>query len=129
MTSTSDLVGGPGSRSPRRGVSWRYPDRQRCLQCRGHFGFEVVDGLYCSRKCARVPQISADPAQWPREHFTYHLHTGVRREKRDWLSQRAAEAAAARFAKQAYQCTYCLGWHIGSARPGETYAAPPTALG
>lgn len=108
----------------KRGLAWRYPDRKRCVGCRVYFGFTVLDGLYCSARCARVPEISADPADWPREHFSIIPHSnGVRRAKRDWGHPDLAEAAARRNGKQAYRCTYCLGQHIGSPDPSKIYPA------
>lgn len=108
----------------RRGTSWRFPLRKRCLECRSYFGFEVVDGLYCSRRCARVPELSPDPADWPREHYARVPHSNARRPKRDWVTQADAERAAVRLAKQAYQCGYCLGWHVGTPNPDATYPGP-----
>lgn len=105
----------------RRGRTWRYPDRVRCLACRSYFGFVVVDGLFCSYGCARVPEPSADPADWPREHYSRPQGTPERRAKRDWMYRHLAERAAKRNGKQAYRCTYCLGWHIGSPAPGADY--------
>lgn len=107
----------------RRGPGWVYPDRKRCLGCRSYFGFVVLNGLYCSARCARVPQVSADPADWPREHYSIMPHSdGVRRVKRDWVSVADAERAAVRNGKQAYRCGYCLGMHIGSPDPAKVYA-------
>lgn len=108
----------------RRGRAWRYPDRSRCFECRSYFGFEVVDGLYCSRRCAGVPEISLDPADWPREHYARERHSDARRPKRDWMTRANAERAAMRLMKQAYQCRYCLGWHVGTPSPGVAYPEP-----
>jgi hypothetical protein len=109
-----------------RGRAWRYPDRKRCLACRGYFGFTVLDGLYCSARCARVPEISADPADWPREHFSLVPHSGggggVRKAKKGYLDRRAAISAARRWGKKDYQCGYCLEYHIGSSDPAKNYA-------
>lgn len=33
-----------------------YPNRKRCLACRSYFGFIVVDGLFCSYRCAGIPK-------------------------------------------------------------------------
>lgn len=106
----------------RRGRAWRYPDRKRCFACRSYFGFAVLDGLYCSEKCARIPEISADPADWPREHYSLIPHSNrVRRAKRDWVYPDVALAEARRWGKQAYRCSYCLGLHIGTPDPNKVY--------
>lgn len=97
----------------RRGVSWVYPDRKRCYACRRYFGFEILSGLYCSTGCARVPPISVDPADWPREHFSQAWRGSPRKPKRNWLSMERARIEAKRFGKEAYWCGYCLGAHIG----------------
>lgn len=111
----------------RRGPAWVYPERKRCFGCRSFFGFIVLSGLYCSARCARVPEISTDPADWPREHFSVVPHSnGVRRAKRDWVTQDQADAAAQRNGKQAYRCGYCLGMHIGSPDPAKVY--PPRTV-
>lgn len=106
----------------RRGRTWLYPDRSRCLACRSYFGFIVLDQLFCSYRCAGVEAPSLDPADWPREHWSRSQSTGERRVKRDWMYKHRAERAAKRNGKTAYQCRYCLGWHIGSPDPGKSYA-------
>ncbi len=99
----------------RRGLAWRYPDRKRCARCRRYFGFLVVKGLWCSYACARLPNPALVlPDDWPREH--YSKRGGVRRPKRAWRDQRAAERAAKLNGKQAYVCGFCNEWHIGTSR-------------
>ena len=113
----------------RRGRTWLYPDRARCLACRSYFGFIAVDGLFCSYRCAGIAEPSADPAEWPREHWTRDRGSEVRRPKRDWITRADADHAARSIGrgKVAYQCGYCLGWHIGTPDPAKEYAAPRVA--
>lgn len=107
----------------RRGRSWLYPDRKRCLACRSYFAFIVVDGLFCSYGCAGVPEPSANPADWPREHYSRPPGGPERRAKRDWLYRHRAERAAKKNGKTPYRCSYCLGWHIGTPDPGKQHPA------
>lgn len=67
----------------------------------------------------RSSEERTDPADWPREHYSLVPHGDARKEKRDFLSREAAEPAARVYGKRAYQCTYCLGWHIGNRKPEE----------
>lgn len=101
-----------------RGQAWRYPERKRCLACRRYFGFLVVDGLYDSWECAPRGRPSDNPDDWPREHYV-PMPGGVRREKHSYWTLQEAERVAARHDKDAYQCGYCLQWHIGSLWMGE----------
>lgn len=100
-----------------------YPERKRCAKCRRYFGPIVISGLWCSRKCAGAAEISADPKDWPREHFSWGGHGRVPRAKTDFQLPTVARREAKRYGKEAYQCGYCLGWHIGSPAPGKTYDA------
>lgn len=99
-----------------RGPALLYPDRKRCFTCRQRFGFVVVDGLYDSWECAPRGRPSSDPDDWPREHYSWQVGR-VKQEKRDWLTQKAAERAAKQQGKEPYKCGYCLGWHIGKRNP------------
>lgn len=107
-----------------RGRALLYPERKRCFACRSYFCFLVLDLLYCSYGCAGHSEPSQDPADWPREHYSMKWKSSERVAKRDWTYQHVAERAARKREKQAYQCTYCLGWHIGSPDPAKTYPGP-----
>jgi hypothetical protein len=100
-----------------------YPQRKRCARCRSYFCWAVIAGLWCSRECARLPVVSADPLDWPREH--YSVRDGVRREKRAFQSVAAGKKWAKRQGKDAYRCTYCWEVHIGSPMPGVDYLPHP----
>lgn len=88
------------------------------------FGFAVIDGLYCSWRCAGRSGPSEDPADWPREHFTKAPHSDRRRPKHGYLTQGEAEQAAIWNHKTAYRCSYCSEFHIGSRRPVEVPPGP-----
>lgn len=100
-----------------RGPSWLYPDRKRCRTCRQYFGFLVVDGLYDSYECAGRPRPEDTPPDlWPREHYVPRPG-GERRPKAVFLTEKAAQRAAERHGKEAYRCSFCRDWHIGSRNP------------
>lgn len=96
-----------------------WPERQRCLACRGPLGSTVVHGRYCSWGCAGMPAPSQDPDDWPRQH--YHVFHGRREEKAAYRS--AGDARAAMLVRgpegrhlQTYLCDYCGMWHLGKTR-------------
>ncbi|HEU4752317.1 MAG TPA: hypothetical protein VFU47_04340 [Armatimonadota bacterium] len=102
---------------PERGLGLLYPDRKRCRACRRYFGFLVVDGLYDSYECAGRPRPEDTPPDlWPREHYV-PKPGGVRQPKAVFFTERAAQRAAERHGKEAYRCSFCRDWHIGSRNP------------
>lgn len=97
-----------------RGKALVYPERKRCLTCRGFFGFTILAGLWCSYECAGHPEPSRDPRDWPRGH---RLHWSLRRAKRVFDSEAEARACQGTRGKTPYLCDYCLTWHVGSWTP------------
>lgn len=94
-----------------------YPTRLRCKQCRkGLEGTPVVDGMYCSYRCAKVPAPSANIADAPR---------GCKRQVNgDWgfktrykyegaVPQRLRDDPAS----NVYRCDYCRNLHVGHNAP------------
>lgn len=106
-----------------------YPRRKRCRACRAYFGFLVVDGMYCSYACAGRPKPDESTRNdWPRQHYKLarprygSLEFGkvswIKVEKKAFPNQRIADLEAKRCGKQAYRCSYCNRWHIGSGKGG-----------
>lgn len=75
----------------------------------------VIQGLYCSYKCADMIDPRDIPQQqWPRQHvvrWKFPLQP-----KHHFLSQEEAEAFAIHQHKQAYYDNFCGTWHIGTWR-------------
>ena len=95
-----------------------YPNRQRCKTCRKSFGTTVLDGLFCSYRCAGLPVPSRSVEDAPRHckrlvnniwgwKTKYTFEGGVPQKYRDDPSTNI------------YRCDYCHFLHIGHDRPAE----------
>lgn len=98
-----------------------YPERKRCRKCRSYFGFEIIERLYCSYECAGKPRPDrSDPSSAPRECALPAYKGGGFKRSYELLEE--AEEVAARSREQgrplseAYQCSYCLYFHVGNRR-------------
>lgn len=98
-----------------------FPTRQRCLACRGSLGKTVhdpvLDGLYCSPRCAGVAQPTSDVTAAPRECKT--LREGVWHFKRKYRSESEIPDKIRQDASTSwYGCSHCHHLHIGHSRMG-----------
>jgi hypothetical protein len=94
-----------------------FPDRQRCKKCKkGLQGTPVVDGLFCSYSCAKVPRPSDDVEQAPRNckrqvNGAWGFKTRFKYEGEvpaKWRNDPATNI---------YLCDYCHNLHIGHNAP------------
>jgi len=95
-----------------------YPVRLRCKTCRKAFENIILDGLYCSYRCAHLPQPSSNVADAPRH--CKRLVDGVW----GWKTKYSYEGAVPQKFRDdpstnTYRCDYCHFLHIGHDRPTE----------
>lgn len=98
-----------------------FPERLRCKTCRKGLDRIVLDGLYCSYRCASLPTPSADISLAPRN---------CKREVNgvwDWKTKFRSEGEVPKRwrddpATNIYRCDYCHFLHIGHSRvqPADT---------
>ena len=92
-----------------------YPERLRCKACRKNLDRIVIDGLYCSYTCAKLPTPSPKIADAPR-HCKREVN-GVWdwKKKFRWdgeVPQRLRDDPAT----NVYLCDYCHFKHVGHSR-------------
>lgn len=93
-----------------------YPTRTRCFACRKKLDDVIIDGMFCSYKCAKVKAPSQKVADAPRH---------CKREvggKWDFKTRYTHEEAVPLKWRQdpatnIYRCDYCHYLHIGHSRP------------
>lgn len=92
-----------------------FPQRTRCATCRKKLEETVLDGLYCSYKCAKLPTPSTDLEKVPR-HCKRKVgeHWGLKTKYR-WdgeVPQRLRDDPGTNI----YVCDYCHFRHVGHSR-------------
>lgn len=107
------------------GEKLTYPRRRRCLGCGRGLGVSptgpVLDGLYCSPACAKVPTPADRAADAPRECKTQRENRWVFKRKyrcEEEIPDKLREDPSTNF----YRCSHCRHLHIGHSR----VAAPET---
>lgn len=100
-----------------------YPKRMKCKTCRKGLNKTVLDGLYCSYKCANLPQPSDDIAQAPR-HCRRAINGVWGWKTRFRYENEVQEKLRLDPATNIYRCDYCHFLHVGHSRPDEA----PTQL-
>lgn len=109
-----------------RGAELVWPQRKRCYACRSYFGFEVIEGLYCSRACAGLaPWVRVQAVPLPGGTEVRDLPRSCRsalwarpgpRAKQRFVSKDMAQAAILESGVtdlEAYECPNCGFWHMG----------------
>jgi hypothetical protein len=102
-----------------------FPERTRCKACRSAFGGLVVLRMFCSYKCAGLPQPDLNLATAPR----YCKRAARSDERGEWaFKQRFAVAEdAERFLRPGttlYRCANCFALHIGNVSAPPRTGAP-----
>lgn len=92
-----------------------FPERTRCLQCRKKLEKVVLDGVYCSYQCAKLPQPSIHPEDAPRScrrevNGVWGYKTRYRCEQEVPAKLRADPGT------NVYRCDYCHFLHVGHSR-------------
>lgn len=104
------------------GTKLVYPQRRRCASCRGGLGVHVtdpvLDGLYCSARCASVPAPADRPDEAPRECKTQRDGTWVFK-RRYRCEQEIPDRIRDDPSTNWYRCSHCRHLHIGHSRIGE----------
>lgn len=91
-----------------------FPERQRCKTCRGGFKTHVLDGLYCSYKCAKHPEPTKDPKQAPRE-CAYQRDGQFVFKRKFRCEQEIPDTIMSKPDVSVYRCKHCLYIHTGTA--------------
>ncbi|TXH11142.1 MAG: hypothetical protein E6R04_03000 [Spirochaetes bacterium] len=91
-----------------------FPQRQRCKKCRGGFTTDVLNGLYCSYKCAVHPLPAKDPAKAPRE-CAYERDGKAVFKRRFRCESEIPESISSKPDVSIYRCSHCLYLHTGTA--------------
>ena len=90
-----------------------YPDRTRCKKCsKGLNGTPVVDGLYCSYRCASIPAPSTKVDEAPRgckRQIDGKWGFKTRYKYEAEVPQRLRDDPAT----NVYRCDYCHNLHVG----------------
>lgn len=92
-----------------------FPQRTRCVTCRKKLETVVLDGLYCSYKCAKLPTPSPDPEKAPRHCKRQVGEKWGLKTKYRWdgeVPQRLRDDPGTNI----YKCDYCHFLHVGHSR-------------
>lgn len=95
-------------------VETLFPERQRCKTCRGSFKSHVLNGLYCSYKCAKHPLPTTDAAKAPRECAYPRDGSAVFKRKFRCESE-IPNTIMSKPDVSVYRCSHCLYLHTGTA--------------
>lgn len=92
-----------------------YPDRQRCKKCSKGLQETVIDGLYCSYICGKLPQPFKNIDQAPRQCKMERDNKWLWKQK-----YRSETEVPIRFkddpSTNIYRCSHCRFMHIGHSR-------------
>lgn len=91
-----------------------FPQRQRCKSCRAKLDTHVLDGMYCSYRCAQHPEPARDPGKAPRE-CAYERDGTVVFKRRFRCESEIPRSITTRPDVSIYRCTHCLYLHTGTA--------------
>ena len=99
-----------------------YPTRQRCKECSKKLEKTVLDGLYCSYKCAKLPEPFKTPAEAPRQCKLERNNEWI------WKQKYRAEVELPDKlqndpATNIYRCAHCHFLHVGHDRATGTEKA------
>lgn len=92
-----------------------FPERTRCAECRKKLEEVVLDGLYCSYKCAKLPTPTSDMEKVPRHCKRQVSGVWGSKTKYRWegeVPQRLRDDPAT----NVYRCDYCHFLHVGHSR-------------
>lgn len=97
-----------------------FPQRTRCKKCRSKLDTVVLNGLFCSYKCASAPAPAKKPEDAPRGCRLQSRETGAWEWKKKYryeaeVSQRFRDDPDTNI----YLCEHCLFLHVGHSRPKE----------
>jgi len=96
-----------------------YPKRTRCKKCRKLLeNTPVVDGLYCSYRCAQVPRPSekvADAPRWCKREVAGKWDFKKRFKWEGEVPEKLRNDPATNI----YRCDYCRNLHVGHRAPVE----------
>ena len=90
-----------------------YPQRYAFRTCRCTFGFDIIFRLYCSRKCAGLPERPHRVSRWPRRCRV--CIDGTWQAKDVYFFPEEAERAARRLGGHWYLCETpdgCGAYHL-----------------
>lgn len=108
-----------------------YPERKRCRTCRKFFGFELIDGLYCSGDCVPYPYQEVVVDELPRTCRTRDRNGGGGggwRLKLVFPDEESARRAKKRYGSGCYyQCPNCHRWHLAK-KPYQDYLPPAQSV-
>lgn len=91
-----------------------FPKRQRCKACRGAFTGHVLNGLYCSYKCANHPEPTKDASKAPRE-CAYQRDGKFVFKRKFRCEQEIPDTIMSKPDVSVYTCKHCLYIHTGTA--------------
>lgn len=106
------------------------PERTRCKTCRSGFGDLIVLRMFCSYRCAGLPEPDTNPATAPR----VCKRAARTDEPGEWVLKQkfATEDAAARYLKPGmacYRCSNCFALHLGNQSAPPKVGAPTAPIG
>lgn len=107
-----------------------YPARTRCKQCAHSFGDLVVLQMFCSYRCAGLPNPDTNPDTAPR----MCKRAARSDEHGEWVLKNKfiTEQDAARYLRDGtvcYRCANCFFLHIGNSSPAPQQGLPPVQTG
>lgn len=107
-----------------------YPHRTRCKQCAHSFGDLVVLRMFCSYRCAGLPDPDTNPDTAPR----MCKRAARSDEHGEWVLKNkfVTEQDAARYLRDGtvcYRCANCFFLHIGNSSPAPQHGLPPVQTG
>lgn len=91
-----------------------YPERQRCKTCGHGFKTHVLNGLFCSYKCAKHPEPTRDVTKAPRE-CAYPRGEEIVWKRKFRCESEIPESIRSKPDVSVYRCSHCLYLHTGTA--------------
>lgn len=96
-----------------------YPKRLRCKTCRKNLETTVLDGLYCSYRCAKLPQPSKNIADAPR-HCKRAINNVWGWKTKYRYEGEVPEKLQKDPGTNIYRCDSCHFLHVGHSRVEES---------
>lgn len=91
-----------------------YPERQRCKTCGHGFKTHVLNGLFCSYRCAKHPEPARDVTKAPRE-CAYPRGEEIVWKRKFRCESEIPESLRSKPDVSVYRCSHCLYLHTGTA--------------